>query len=103
MLDAFFLVSEPALYLVQQHRCGQGMAKTVEIIGNALEATAAVYEPAEVGTAEQLVITDDLPARPPITAYEIDVVERFFGDIIDAVLRDAPPLSSGSSYKHLSG
>lgn len=80
-----------------------GMAKPVDISAEEIEASATVLDMDCSCAAEHLVIADDFPANPPVTASEIDVVERFFGDILDAVLRDAPPLPTGSSYKRLSG
>ncbi|MEQ1716398.1 MAG: hypothetical protein ABL907_10505 [Hyphomicrobium sp.] len=43
-----------------------------------------------------LLVRDNLPGRPAITTNELDVIERFFGDILDLVLSDNDSGSSAS-------
>jgi hypothetical protein len=65
------------------------LALLAKLVGNfegAIVAPAMVLEPDGAEVAGQLLITDNLQKCPPISAVEIDVVERFFGDILDAVL-----------------
>ena len=40
------------------------------------------------GESEQLLVVDNLPVRAAVTGAELDVVERFFADILDAVLSE---------------
>lgn len=69
------------------------MAEPTDIIDDLARCSApAVPAPAhhgvEDGASNQLAVLDDLPMQPAIKAAELDVVERFFADILDAVLRD---------------
>lgn len=47
-------------------------------------------------SGERLIVRDDLPERPAITAAELDVIEMFFADILDVVLSDGSGMSAAS-------
>jgi hypothetical protein len=39
----------------------------------------------------QLAVVDDWPNDIPVTKAEVDVFERYFGDVLDALLGISPP------------
>lgn len=45
---------------------------------------------------ERLIVRNDLPKRPAITAAELVVIETFFADILDAVLNEANGVPTAS-------
>lgn len=49
---------------------------------------------------EKLPVTDDWPERVPVTEAEIDIFERYFGDVLDRLF--GPAGADGKGLKSLS-
>jgi hypothetical protein len=83
------------------------MMEPTDIIEKALACPSAAAgiarAPSELddGAGDRLSIIDDLGLRPAISAAELDVVERFFADILDMVLSGDGGEAPSSSHDGL--
>jgi hypothetical protein len=47
-----------------------------------------------------LAISDDLPTNSPVSEAELDVIERYMGDILDLVLASRSAITSPEAKDH---
>jgi hypothetical protein len=74
--------------MVQQRRERRKIASVNDKNEDGVRAlTRYDLPPRKAQVAEKIAVTDDLPEDIPITQAEVDMLETFLGDVLDAFLQ----------------